>query len=64
MFILIAIKTLLLDRIIMKRFVDEYDEKRHTLPHSIGKLMGQEPPPESTVSEQEQEDESNQFAYQ
>ena len=56
MFLILGFKTLILDRIIMQRFVDEYDEKRHPLPYVIGKWLDQDPPLDS---EQEEEDNEN-----
>ena len=54
---IISFKTLILDRIMMQRFADEYDEKKHTLPNLFGKWLDQDP-----LLEQDQAQEDNEIA--
>ena len=46
LFVIFLIKGLLLDRIVMKRFAEDYEAHRHMLPYVIGRWLGQEMPPE------------------
>ena len=53
--ILIFAKVFYLERIVMRRMQEDYDETRHTLPDWLGRWFSQEPAPHAILQETENE---------
>ena len=47
--VMLFIKVCFLDRILMKRFVEEYEEQTHSLPAWLGKVFEQDAPDKHAV---------------